>query len=266
MFTAGICTTVTRTPDCSCMSSQRSDSVNPLMRVLGAAVGRLQRDAALPERGTDLHDRAGVARPHPRQRHHGAVHEPEVADLGDPAELLRGDLRERCEHRGERHVDPDVDGAERRLDLGGGLVQLRVVGDVGRHRERLAAGLGHILRGTVQASLPAGDQPHAGAAGAVEPGGGPGDARAGAGDDNCLGHGGFPSGITGGPPWLAPCGGRDAVPCGGRTRTACPPGRADSQLPRGCCFTAAGREKGGDDAWSAMIAVHFACGQKVGYS
>ena len=34
MFTAGICTTVTCTADCSCMSSQRSDSVNPLMACL----------------------------------------------------------------------------------------------------------------------------------------------------------------------------------------------------------------------------------------
>ena len=34
MFTAGICTTVTRTSECSCRSSQRSDSVNPLTACL----------------------------------------------------------------------------------------------------------------------------------------------------------------------------------------------------------------------------------------
>ena len=34
MLTAGICTTVTCTPECSCMSSQRSDSVNPLIACL----------------------------------------------------------------------------------------------------------------------------------------------------------------------------------------------------------------------------------------
>ena len=34
MFTAGICTTVTRTLDLSCRSSQRSEEVNPLMACL----------------------------------------------------------------------------------------------------------------------------------------------------------------------------------------------------------------------------------------
>ena len=39
------------------------------------------------QRGADLHDRAPVARAHPGERGHGAVHVAEVGDLGDTAEL-----------------------------------------------------------------------------------------------------------------------------------------------------------------------------------
>ena len=79
MLTAGICTTVTRTllPLVQQLGAQRLGE--PVDRVLGAAVGRLQRDAALAERRADLHDRAAVARPHPGQRGHGAV---DVAEVG----------------------------------------------------------------------------------------------------------------------------------------------------------------------------------------
>jgi len=71
-----------------------------------------------------------------------------------------------------------------------------VVGHVGRDGERLAAGLDHVLRGAVQAGLPAGDEPHARAAGTVQPRGGAGDTGAGTGDDNGLRHGScVPSGI-----------------------------------------------------------------------
>ena len=103
----------------------------PVDGVLGSAVGRLQGNAAITERGTDLHDRPLPAQPHPGQRGHGAVHETEVADLGDPAELLGGDLGERGEHRGERDIDPDIDRAEELFHLPGGVVDLRVVGHVG---------------------------------------------------------------------------------------------------------------------------------------
>ena len=60
--------------------------------VLGAAVGRLQRDGAVAERRADLHDGPAVAGAHAVQRGHRAVHEAEVAHLGDPAELSAADL------------------------------------------------------------------------------------------------------------------------------------------------------------------------------
>ena len=70
MFTAGICTIVTCTLLLSCSSSQRSDSWKPWMACLAPQYADLQRDAAVGQRGTDLHDRAPVARVHLPQRGH----------------------------------------------------------------------------------------------------------------------------------------------------------------------------------------------------
>ena len=61
-----------------------------------------------------------------------AVHVAEVADLGDPPELLRRDLVERREDRRERHVDPDVDGPESALDFLCRRLTLIGVGHIGR--------------------------------------------------------------------------------------------------------------------------------------
>ena len=86
--------------------------VETLDGVFGAAVRGLQRDAAVGQRGADLHDRAPVAGLHVLQRGHGAVDVAEVADLGHAPVLVGGDLVERGEHGGERDVDPHVDRAE----------------------------------------------------------------------------------------------------------------------------------------------------------
>ncbi len=134
----------------------------PVDGVLGAAVGGLQRDAALAQRGPDLHDRPAVARPHPGQRRHRAVDEAQVSHLGDPAELLRGDLGERGEHRGEGHVDPHVDGSEGVLYLLRGRIHLGEIGDVRRDGERPAARPLHVARRAFQARLTACDQPERG--------------------------------------------------------------------------------------------------------
>jgi hypothetical protein len=92
--------------------------------VLASAVGRLQRDAPLAKRGSDLDDDTVVARPHPGQRRHGAVYEPKIGHLGHTPEFLGRGLGERGEHRGERRVDPHVDRAEGVLDLLGGVIDL----------------------------------------------------------------------------------------------------------------------------------------------
>jgi hypothetical protein len=142
--------------------------------VLGPAVRGLQGDRPVAERGAALDDRAPVAGPHAGQRRHRAVHEPQVAHLGDPAELLRLDLPERREHRGEGDVHPHVDRAEpvlrlpgrplgavleKRRDqgvLGPEVPVERLVGqaggghDVGDPGPGAGAGLAHDLEGRVE--------------------------------------------------------------------------------------------------------------------
>jgi hypothetical protein len=130
-------------------------------RVLAAAVGGLQRDAARAEGRAHLDDDTVVARPHPGQRGHGAVHEAEVGNLGDPPELLGGGLRERGEDRGERHVDPHVDRAERLLDLLSGRLDLGVVRHVGRQGEGHPALALHVAHSPLQTRVATCDQPDA---------------------------------------------------------------------------------------------------------
>ena len=115
--------------------------VETLDGVFGAAVRGLQRDAAVGQRGADLHDRAPVAGLHVLQGGHGAVDVAEVADLGHAPVLRRGDLVERGEHGGERDVDPHVDRADVGLDALGGREHLVRVGHVGGDDVRGAAGL-----------------------------------------------------------------------------------------------------------------------------
>ena len=160
----------------------------PVDGVLGAAVGGLQRDRPVAEGGADLDDRAAVPWPHPRKRDHRAVHEPQVADLGDPPELIRLDLPERREDRGERHVHPDVDRAEPVLRLLGRPLDGVEVGHVGRDGQRAAARALHRVGRRREAVLAPRDQHHVRAATPEELGRGPPDSGARTGDHYCLGH------------------------------------------------------------------------------
>ena len=126
--------------------------------MLASAVGGLQRNAAGAECRPDLHDDAAVARPHPGQDRHRAVHEPEVGHLGDPPELLGRGLFERGEHRREGHVDPYVDRAEGVLDLRRRGVHLGEVRHVGRDGEGDPAVPLHVADGAFQAGLAARDE------------------------------------------------------------------------------------------------------------
>lgn len=63
VLSPGSCTIVTCTFLPRCASSVMIDSVTPFMGVLGAAARRLQRDAAVGQRRSDLDDRAPVSRP-----------------------------------------------------------------------------------------------------------------------------------------------------------------------------------------------------------
>ena len=129
-----------------------------LDRVLGAAVGSLQGDAAICERRAHLDDNAPALGLHPPKRRHGAPYDSQVGDGGSPGEFLRLDLRERGKDRGHRVVDPDVDRAQLRLHRAGGRLDLLVVRHVGRYHERLPAGPFHVARGALERIRAARDQ------------------------------------------------------------------------------------------------------------
>ena len=143
------------------LAAQRLE--HALHRVLGAAVGRLERDAAVGERRADLHDRAAVARQHPLERDLGAPHRAEIGDPGGALVLVRLDVVEEREHGGHRVVDPDVDRTQALLDRRRGGLHLVELGHVGRVGVGRAAELGDLLGGGVQPGAAARDQAHRGA-------------------------------------------------------------------------------------------------------
>jgi len=76
VFTAGICTTVMWTPLLS-WSQLGSDRLGETVdRMLRATIGRLQWDAAVAQRRSDLHDSAMVSWLHSVQRDPGTVDKP----------------------------------------------------------------------------------------------------------------------------------------------------------------------------------------------
>ena len=120
------------------LASQRF--VQALYGVLRAAVRALQWDAAVGERRTDLHDRPSVTRTHVLQRGHCGVDVAEVTDLGYAPVLVRRDLLERREHRGERDVHPHVDLADLGLHAFRRGEDLVRIGYIDRNDERSSAG------------------------------------------------------------------------------------------------------------------------------
>src|SRR3954451_8017127 len=156
--------------------------VEPLDGVLGAAVGGLQRDAAVGERAPDLDDRAAVAGAHPAEGRHRPEHHAVVRHVGDPPELLGLDVPDRGEHRRHGVVHPHVDGAELAFRALGGGLDLPGIRHIGRHRDRRAARPLHLLGGHVQAPVAPGHQGHPGTLPAERDGRGTPDAR------RCPGH------------------------------------------------------------------------------
>src|SRR5215217_8212022 len=110
-----------------------------LDRVLATAVGRLERDASVGERGPDLNDRAAISRPHAAQRGLGAPNEAEVDDLGRAPELIGLDVPGEREDRRHRAVDPYVDRAELLLDGCRGRLYRLGIRHVRRDGQRAAA-------------------------------------------------------------------------------------------------------------------------------
>ena len=104
--------------------------------MLRAAVGGLQGDAAVRERGAHLNDRAAVARQHAFECRQRPVDDAEIGHLRHPFDFVRLQLLDRGEDRHHRVVDPDIDRTEltlhpvrRRLDLLG-------TGHIGRQHQR----------------------------------------------------------------------------------------------------------------------------------
>src|SRR5699024_5612126 len=71
----------------------------------------------------------------------GAVHIAVVADIGDSGVLLRFDVHERTQDRGEGRVHPYLHRAEFRFDAFDRAVHGLGVGDIHRHRQGSCAGL-----------------------------------------------------------------------------------------------------------------------------
>src|ERR1035438_3807896 len=124
--------------------------------MLRTAVRRLQRNAAVAQRGSDLHDGAMISGLHPIQRHSGAVDETEITHFGDSTELARLDLGEGGEYRREGDIDPDVDRTQCNFELGSRSVHLVEICDVNLNGKCLSTGLLDLVGGAVEAGSSSG--------------------------------------------------------------------------------------------------------------
>jgi len=160
--------------------------VEALDGMFGAAVRRLQRNAAVGERGSDLDDGAAVPGLHLGQHGHRRVHVSQVADLGDPPVLLRSDLVERREDGRERDIHPHIDGTQLRLDGIDSRVHRIRIRHIDGHDQGRTPCCAHILGSPRQSLLTAGQQRDLVAPCSEGPGGGPADTSAGAGHHHNL--------------------------------------------------------------------------------
>ena len=131
-----------------------------LDRVLGGAVRRLQRDAAIGERRADLHDDAAIARLHPPQRRQRSVDDAEIGDLGDGAVFVRLHLDDGREDARHGVVDPYVDGPELLFERGRSLFNCVGVGDIRLQHQRASPGMRDVARRAFEPCAAAGEQPY----------------------------------------------------------------------------------------------------------
>ena len=131
-----------------------------LNRMLGCAIGRLQRDPAIGERRSDEHDRARSLRNHVLQCSPRSVHLAHEGHVHHPAELLQAHVEKAREDAGEGIVHPDVDPSELLYRSVGGAAHRFGVGNVGRNDERLPAKLLDLACGGFEPFLAAGKKRH----------------------------------------------------------------------------------------------------------
>jgi hypothetical protein len=145
----------------------------------------LQRDRTLAKGGADLHDGAAVAGGHALQRRHCAVHETQVGDLRDAAELLGRYLAEWREYRRECHIDPHVDRPEFVLGPLRGRVDFVEVRNIDGDGQRLSASVFDVGRGGLEACASPRQESDARPLGGELPGDRPPGAGAGPGHHHC---------------------------------------------------------------------------------
>ncbi len=134
--------------------------LEPLDRVLGAAVRRLEGNPAVRQRRAHLDDRPAIARQHPLERGLGSPHRPQIGHPRGSLVFLGCDVVEEREHGRHRVVHPDVDRAEMIFDRRGGSPDSLEVAHVSSVGVRGAAEPADVGRGAVQAGrVPARSSP-----------------------------------------------------------------------------------------------------------
>src|SRR5437899_8181637 len=156
--------------------------------MLRAAVCRLERDAAVRERGSNLYDRSTIARQHPSERCERAIDNTQVGDLCHPLDLVGLKLLHGREDRGHCVVDPHVDRTELALGPFGGCFNLVGIGHVGGKHQRTSALRFHVVSSAVEAVLAAREQADIGAESRERPDGRATDASRCARNDDGLFH------------------------------------------------------------------------------
>ena len=126
----------------------------PVNGMLRPAVSGLERNAAVRECGSDLHDDAVISRSHAAERRHRPVHGAQVRHVSDAPELVRLHPQERREHGRHRVVDPDIDRAQPRLDFLRCRLDLIRRRHIGRDGQRNATILIDVLGRGLQAVGP----------------------------------------------------------------------------------------------------------------
>ena len=121
------------------MSSQRSGVGEAPQRVLGSAIGGLERNGAVGQRRADLHDRSPIPQAHALQSRHRAMHRPQVCDLGGALKLIRLDVPDSREDRGHGVVYPDFDRPQLGFDPRSRRFDLTGVCDVNRDHQGTAS-------------------------------------------------------------------------------------------------------------------------------
>ncbi len=99
-------------------------------RMLGRAIGGLQRNTAIREGRSYLHDGSAIARQHSPQCRERPVHHAQVGDFCDSLVFFCRHFPDRGKDGSHRIINPDVDGAKTFLDMSSCLLNCPAIGNV----------------------------------------------------------------------------------------------------------------------------------------